>query len=505
MAFFRPGCIRIGRQWLAVLAIACLPVFGLHAQDTATRIDGAGLVADVDLLERVYNTLHPGLYRYSTPAMTAQRFDELRQELRSGATLAESYLAFSRFAATVRCGHTQANFYNQSPAVQKALFESGSGRLPFQFRWLQGRMIVTRNASRNPSLVPGTEVKAINGVPVRKVLARLLPLARADGSNDAKRIVQMEVRGEDQYETFDVYLSLLFPEFGDSFRLQIRSPDGSADRSVVVAGLSLEERKAMRGTKTGGADAPAWRLEYPRPGVALLRMPDWALYDSKWDWRADLDASFTRLVRDRTPTLVLDLRGNEGGLSVGDELLAHLISQPLALVRYRQQVRYRAVPDTLRPYLKTWDNSFKDWGDYAQPYDERYFTLTRWQPADAADLIQPKVPRYTGKVWVLVDAANSSATFEFANQIKASGLATLAGQTTGGNRRGINGSAFFFLTLPNSGIELDLPLVAQFPESEQPDAGVEPDVHVEITAADVANGRDALMEKVLSSTGKYKH
>lgn len=505
MAVFRTAFIRISRRWVAVLAIACVPVFGLHAQDASTRLDGVGLIADVDLLERAYNTLHPGLYRYSTPAMTAQRFDDLRLQLRSGATLADSYLAFSRFAATVRCGHTQANFYNQSPAVQKALFESGSGRLPFHFRWLQGRMIVTRNGSSNPNLVPGTEVKAINGVPALTVLTRLLPLARADGSNDAKRIAQMEVRGEDQYETFDVYLSLLFPQFGDSFQLQIRSPHDSSDRSVVVSGLSLEERKAMRGTEAGGTDAPAWSLEYPRPDVALLRMPEWALYDSKWDWRADLDASFTRLVRDGTQTLVLDLRGNEGGLSVGDELLAHLVSQPLALVRYRQQVRYRAVPDALLPYLKTWDKSFKNWGDYARPYDERYFTLTRWQPADTADVIQPKAPHYAGKVWVLVDAANSSATFEFANQIKASGLATLAGQTTGGNRRGINGSAFFFLTLPNSGIELDLPLVAQFPESEQPDAGVQPDVHVEITAADVASGRDALMDEVLKSTSQYKH
>jgi hypothetical protein len=46
---------------VAVLAIACVPVFGLHAQDASTRLDGVGLIADVDLLERAYNTLHPGL------------------------------------------------------------------------------------------------------------------------------------------------------------------------------------------------------------------------------------------------------------------------------------------------------------------------------------------------------------------------------------------------------------------------------------------------------------
>jgi hypothetical protein len=63
MAVFRPAFIRISRRWVAVLAIACVPVFGLHAQDASTRLDGVGLIADVDLLERAYNTLHPGLYR----------------------------------------------------------------------------------------------------------------------------------------------------------------------------------------------------------------------------------------------------------------------------------------------------------------------------------------------------------------------------------------------------------------------------------------------------------
>ncbi|KRA15072.1 peptidase S41 [Lysobacter sp. Root604] len=469
-----------------------------HAQEASRPLDGAGLVADVDLLERAYTRLHPGLYRYATPAQTRRRFDALRKELRGGATLADAFLALSRFSATVRCGHTQANFFNQSPALQKALLESGRTRLPFQFRWLEGRMVITRNGSSDASLVPGTQVKAIDGVPTATVLARLMPLARADGGNDSKRVAQMEVHGLDRYEAFDVYLALLYPEFGDNFRLRVRSPGDAADRIVAVRGFTIDERRAMSGGAGSEPNAPAWSLQHPRAGVALLRMPDWALYDSNWDWRADLRATFARLGKEGTTTLVIDLRGNEGGLSVGDELLAYLSARPLPLLRYRQQVRYRTVPAPLLPFLKTWDKSFQDWGEDAQPLDGHWFTLTRWRPADAADILQPKSPRFTGKVLVLVDAANSSATFEFANQLKASGLATLIGSTTGGNRRGINGSAFFFLTLPHSGIELDLPLVAQFPTTEQPDAGVEPDVRVVETAEDLAAGRDAVMEKAMS-------
>lgn len=94
---------------------------------------------------------------------------------------------------------------------------------------------------------------------------------------------------------------------------------------------------------------------------------------------------------------------------------------------------------------------------------------------------------------VLCDASNSSATFGFDQTCKDNRLATLVGQTTGGNRRGINGGAFFFLQLPASRLEVDLPLIASFPATPQPDAGIEPDIAVTTTARDIATGRDPQM------------
>lgn len=95
---------------------------------------------------------------------------------------------------------------------------------------------------------------------------------------------------------------------------------------------------------------------------------------------------------------------------------------------------------------------------------------------------------------VLTSAQNSSATFQFANLVKSTGLGTLVGETTGGNRRGINGGAFFFARLPDSGLEFDLPLIGYFPESRQPDAGVVPDIPVSDTIEDLRAGCDKAMQ-----------
>ena len=109
-------------------------------------------------------------------------------------TLAESYISFSQFLAKIKCGHTYGNFFNQPKEVVQAIF-SGRNRVPFCFRWIGRRMIVTRDLSPKPMLEPGSEILAINNIQVPDILAKLMTIARADGSNDGKRLAYLEVLG----------------------------------------------------------------------------------------------------------------------------------------------------------------------------------------------------------------------------------------------------------------------------------------------------------------------
>lgn len=465
--------------------------------DTPAPLPAAGLRADVDVLEQAYNAMHPGLLRYNTQTQVDAGFASLRDHFAEDRSLEDAYLAFSRFAASLQCGHTYANFFNQSRAIRQRLFEHDR-RVPFHFRWLDGRMVVAANHSTDASLVPGTEVLAIDGIPASRILADMMKVARADGGNDAKRIAWLEVQGYDRYEAFDVFLPLMFPHIGHRMTLQVRSPADDAPRTLQLDGLDDAQRQRHAIADDTDPSAPAWTVAWPQPDLAVLRMPTWALYDATWDWKTFLHATFDTLAERGTATLVIDLRGNEGGLGVGDEILARLTDRDIVLPRIERLVRYRKAPDALVPYLDTWDTAFLDWGDEAKPHDARFLRLTRYDDASGRDTVRPRAPRYAGRVFVLVGAANSSATFEFARQLQQTKLGTLAGQTTGGNRRGINGGAFFFLRLPNSGIEMDLPLIGQFPATDEPDAGIEPDVAVRVTAADIAAGGDPEMAAVLA-------
>lgn len=58
-------------------------------------------------------------------------------------------------------------------------------------------------------------------------------------------------------------------------------------------------------------------------------------------------------------------------------------------------------------------------------------------------------------------------------------MATLVGQPTGGNLRGLNGGELTWVTLPNSRVAVDVPLLAGRYAADTPDRSVVPDVVVE--------------------------
>lgn len=445
---------------------------------------------DIEILRQTWQAMHPGLYRYSTPDQMTARLDDLSTAWKTPGSFRDRFLALTRVTASVRCGHTYASPYNGEAVVRDQLY-LGRELVPFQFVWIDGQMVVTADESAEKAFPRGTRINAINGTATAEILTRLIPLARADGSSDAKRISLMAVHGTDTYETLDIHLPLILPGLSDLAAFTL------SDGRIVSAGLlTLAERQANAPSAVQpSGDANPWTLDMGPDGIARLTMPGWALYNSTFDWQTWLGEVMDDLTDDGSTGLIVDLRGNEGGDDCGNVILSRLIDHDLALSRNQRFVRYRQAPEALHPYLDTWDRSFLDWGDQAVRDPERpgFYRLTRYDDGADTTLIRPAGRRFVGPVVVLCDAANSSATFQFCQAVQDSGLATLIGTPTGGNRRGINGGAFFFLRLPASRIEVDLPLIATFPETPQPDAAIQPDILIATTAEDIAAGTDPQM------------
>jgi hypothetical protein len=212
----------------------------------------------------------------TTESQLEDRLAELRKQFQRDRTLAESYLAFSEFLAKIKCGHTYANFFNQNDTVAQELFEKGN-KVPFTFKWIGRSMVVLRDASKERAFPRGTEILAINGVPSDKILAKLMRVFRADGSNDAKRIADLEVLGTSQYEAFDVYFPMYYPSDSNTYRFRVRKPRAKSAETIEATMVSASARQAN--LPKPDATSPAWTLTYPRTDVALLQMPTWVMYN----------------------------------------------------------------------------------------------------------------------------------------------------------------------------------------------------------------------------------
>jgi len=460
---------------------------------TQTPLTSDAWQKDLAVLKLAWTTLHPGLFRYMTPEQFETRFSAVQKKFLRPLSRRQGYLELSKLAAQVRCGHTYLNFFNQSKAVSKELFE-GRDKLPFTFKWVGSRMIVLASMPPHANLPRGTEILKINGEPVARILRKLMSVARADGNNDNKRREYLEVTGRDGYEAFDVYYPLFYPVKKPNFALDVREP-GQTGRRVTVGAVDLAERRSLM-PLTEKTDGPIWTTKWLAPDVALLDMPGWALYNSKWNWKSYLNSFFDELIAKGTKNLIIDLRANEGGSDVGEVIIQRIATKNVMPAPYERIVTYRETPVALRPSLDTWDPSFNNWGKFATEVGPRRFVLKRPFDDDGSP-IKPGPNPYSGKVFVLMSATNSSATFQFLSDVKREGLATLVGQTSGGNQRGINGGAFFFLRLPNSGLEIDLPLIGLFPKAKAPDGGIEPDVKVKTTVEAIAQGRDQELDALL--------
>jgi len=153
-------------------------------------------------------------------------------------------------------------------------------------------------------------------------------------------------------------------------------------------------------------------------------------------------------------------------------------------------------------HLDTWDTGFFDRAGkvtkiHSGPQAGMYFVTARM---DAEPVILPVAQPFAGKVVLLVGGENSSAGFQFANLVQQAKAAILIGQPTGGNLRGINGGEIAWVTLPNSGVGVDIPLLAGTYSYETPDRPVIPDVvvhrHFEAQRAGVDEELQAALQRL---------
>lgn len=484
--------------------------FDYYSQDelAAMTYTPAQIEEDVNTVRKTLQYIHPNLYKYRDSLQLEEDFKTLKAQMLATPNLVNAYKALSQFATGIKCSHTFTNPWNQTRSIKKAIFYQPD-KLPFSFQRIGKRLFIDKNASQDTSLNKGLEILRINGVSSEEVMTRLANYITSDGDNYEKRLQRLTLSGAEKFELFDIFYPL---EFGSPsiFQLTLKDHVSGSIFETQVDALSKTARTAIlqeRYQNLSTEFEDRWQFEIINAETAHLKIQSFASYNSDFNWKGFLAKAFQTLNEKSIQHLIIDIRDNEGGDDeIAKYILERIITQPITIETPAPYTVYRQIPEELRPNISTWEKRPYDWGNSVQASDNGRFVLKK-QYANRQTKYSPKSSGFKGKTYLLTNAENSSATHLMATYVKKYKLATIVGQETGGNQKGLNGNHYFFHRLPNTKVEIDIPIfgINILPDTpDTPNSGIVPDVIVEKNSSDLINGIDTEMNVVLEQIKNTK-
>jgi carboxyl-terminal processing protease len=352
----------------------------------------------------------------------------------------EYYRVLRRCIALLRDGHTGVWGPSDEPDC----------RPPVEIAAVQGKAVIVQvypaEQIRQPELKaelqaarlePGDEITQIDGRAVERILAEdLYPYIAASTV---------------QHKELQAYPRLATGDFATKVLLRVRD-------------LKDNEREV---SLTRG------RYNFPRREEPFLcELPDGIMRVNLDSFGSDqavglFEKAFEKILAARG--LILDLRNNGGGSSgVGYAILQKLIDKPVEASHWKT-----------RQYMP----AFRAWGREEQWYEGTHGTI---QPAEGR--------RYQGPVVVLTGPATASAAEDFVVAFQTSGRGKVVGRRTLGST-----GQPLQITLPGGGGARICTKRDTYPDGREfVGIGCLPDVETVPTRADIAAGRDVVLERAVA-------
>lgn len=453
--------------------------------------------ADVALMRRALETIHPGLYRYSSKAVIDAAFARLEAAAARPITDLALHAQIALMLATIHCDHTKAELSDPITAYR----QTSPTHLPFRFRLIEGRMIVLSNDGQPGAPPAGAEILRINAMPVPILLNRLAPMVSYDGDTDqavaAKLGDDSDLSGDDFNENYPSLFG-----FPASWRIDWKMPGAANATTATLAPISFD--RWVRLDSPDGAyhdefyKSITWRMAGK---VARLRIDTLVNYRNPVQTTAFLGGFFKAMKAAGTEHLILDLRHNGGGSEdVSIALGRYLFDAPFI---WSKPVRYKAIRyGDLPHYIATWgdtdalfnapeaafDRTTDGW------YERKVDTSAPESDDDNSTIAHLPIAadHFGGRLTVLTGPRNGSGATRTIAQLKERRGAVLVGEDAAGSAEGPTAGQIFLTTLPNSGLKLRIPNAWNRTNITRfvPRRGVAVDVLVTPTLADFEAGRD---------------
>lgn len=492
-------------------------------------------IEDLDYLEGKIKKIQPSLYAFISKEELRRKFDSVRKTINIPLKPNEFYFKVSPLLASIRQGHASMGQLTKKFTKKETKELKKKGKVgpisQFEYKWLDDKLYLTKNFSKDTTIQIGTEVVAIENVRPQELFAKYRKTYSSDGYNETFIPYAFSMRfgtyifyelGLKDSLNFDlksndsIYSKLIkrLPKEDEVLKKKTNDSIPSKVKDSIVKKLTKEEIKLAKKKKKEKIKYE-YNYGYDKTKKEFSKTLTFTEIDSctaifkiknfsKGGYKIAYDEVFELLRKTEAKNLVLDLRGNPGGrLNEIHDLYSYLtvdstfqlIEKPLVTSKTSllQSDYLSVMPKVLYVFtiptypiyasilmLKTkkdenGDYRFNMKSSKHKPHNANYFK---------------------GKIYVLINGGSFSAACIISSKLKENSDITFVGEETGGTFNGTVAGRTSSYKLPNSNLPTRLWImdIAATNKTTEKGRGIHPDIEIVPTIDDIISNKDPEME-----------
>jgi hypothetical protein len=431
------------------------------AQSNIEALSPADLQEDLDHLVAGLERYNPAMYVYHSETVFKKKIAAIKNAIRAPINAVEWFKLLCLAVEEVEEGHltigtAEDTFYR---GFLKGDFKS----LPLSVEFLGKRAYVWHNLSRVDVLEKGDEILSINGRSMAEIRSLIFQYTNSDGYINTFKQQRLSKELSARY--------FWFIEQPEEFVVEYKKRRSEATKIVRLEALTRTEmaewfiKRALKKDVPKGINAVySLALEKKLATLTLRSFNEEIIKQNDLKSYEFYERIFKRLRQNKVKHLILDVRGNIGGMKeFVDDLLAFALKKKCKGV--------------LRELI-AWDGT-----KVVSTFPKR----NKWF--------------FKGTIYILTDGGTYSTAALIAQYLHDFGNAIVVGEETGSRYEGFAAGNFHYLSLPNSKIQIGIPnkwVKNTLPEPpKQANRGLIPDYQVEVSIEDLLQKRDVIKEKAL--------
>lgn len=416
-------------------------------------------IEDLQFLQTQIEKYQPGLSKYA-PSFQKDAESLLGNISEDSLTYFEFYEYLHRFCVLSREGHFSVG--NWFDTVRKGIPQSTYAYFPADVKAMHGKLYVEEDYSDEQTLTRGSEITRINGKSSAEILQKLFVTIPSDGA--------IITNIYDELDFSFPYYYYFFVEQPQYFGVTLKDVSGRETTKSIKAITRDEQRLNFRKyilpkRKDIAKENPVYSLDIndTYTQLSLRSFNNSKLDDQKIKARRFYKRIFDTIRKENVENLVIDLRGNSGGLfKMAEELIPYLMEET--------------------------------------PEDRFQRKSLSWEGKERSYKFHKKSRKaFEGQVYVLIDGGTFSSASTLARYLKEHSNAILIGEETGSRYEGFVAGSKIHVILPNTGLEVGIPrYLIEFGEGKKQqtsDRGVLPDFTIDYTMQHIISDRDLHLEK----------